>query len=125
MPADNLDPDHQAEVHKKRKADCKAGRRHYYIQGRCWYCERQEGLVEPVLDADVARLIVGQVCDILNLDGGAVVVYAEVVAFVAALRRERDSWKSAYESRQSPTDVIVKQILKDVRDLTRIVRGKA
>ncbi len=42
MPADALNPDRQAAVHKERAADCKAGRRHYYIQGRCWYCERDE-----------------------------------------------------------------------------------
>ncbi len=49
------------------------------------------------LDPAVAKLIVDQICDILNLDGGPGVVYSEVIALVGALHRERDGWKAEVE----------------------------
>ncbi len=62
------------------------------------------------LEPDVARLIVDQVCDILNLDGGAGVVYAEVIALVGAMRRERDGWEAAASLARDKVDKTKRQM---------------
>ena len=83
------------------------------------------------LEPDVARLIVDQVCDILNLDGGSGVVYREVVSLVAALRRERDGWEAAASLARDEVmkakmlnALVLERILGEIQELTQIVKGR-
>ena len=134
MPADPPKPmseqelkDRQAAVHREREADCKAGRRHYYVQGRCWYCNRPEvESMEPAprvasVSRDPESLLTFQLSD-----GTAwsvrppPVVSAAIHTLCCEQAQQRDQEVIKQISEDAP---VLERILDQLVGLTNIVRG--